>query len=460
MENDDRLALLAERLPQLVWFTRPDGYHEYFNQRWYNLTGMTSDQCRGEGWKTAVHPDDLGLVRSRWRQALEAEELYEAEYRLRRADGTYCWMLSRALADRDTQGNIIRWFGTSTNIDAQKHAEAALSHLEEQHRLALEAANLGTWSLDIESHVATFDATTRTLMSIPSTRPESMSLDEVMEFVHPSDREVMRKHIATATGPQSDGHYEIEYRVIRADGGIRWIRSSGKVFFPRGDNIRHTALLSSVVRDSTEQHAFEETQQLLTRELHHRVKNLFAIANGMVSMTARAAKDPKEMALALRGRLGALSRAHELVQPPSAPGQRGEAEVALGQLIDAVLAPYKETEGKRVTVEGPDIRVGSSTTTSLALVLHELATNAAKYGCLSNAEGHLTIRWALQDGNVKLDWIETSGPSIEAPPHFEGFGSQLTQRSIAGQLGGTLEREWRREGLCVHMHLPLARLAG
>jgi len=165
------------------------------------------------------------------------------------------------------------------------------------------------------------------------------------------------------------------------------------------------------------------------------------------------------MANALRGRLSALSRAHELVQPV-AGGETGQGpDVELGRLIEAVLEPYRQSGQNRIAIEGPRVLVGSNTTTSLALVLHELATNAAKYGCLSCAEGDLAIHWTLQGDDVDLLWTESGGPTIESPPTFEGFGTQLSQRSITGQLGGTLDREWRPEGLRVHMILPVSRLS-
>jgi two-component sensor histidine kinase len=215
-----------------------------------------------------------------------------------------------------------------------------------------------------------------------------------------------------------------------------------------------------VISDVTERQALEEAQTLLTRELTHRVKNLFAIANGMVSMTARTAKDPKDMANSLRGRLSALSRAHELVQPVSAADLGTGTDVELARLIEAVLEPYRQTGQNRIIIEGPSVLVGSNTTTSLALVLHELATNAAKYGCLSSPEGELAIRWTVRDDMADLLWTEGGGPTINSAPGFEGFGTQLSQRSITGQLGGTLDREWRPEGLRVHMTLPLSRLTG
>src|SRR5690606_28699835 len=150
--------------------------------------------------------------------------------------------------------------------------------------------------------------------------------------------------------------YEAEYRALLGDGSTRWVRAHGRAEFAGEPGKMRATRMSGIVSDITEYWIAQEAQQLLTRELTHRVKNLFAIANGMVSMTARTAKDPKEMANALRGRLSALSRAHELVQPISAAGRLG-AHTQLDQLIEAVLSPYRQSDN-RISVAGPSIEVG------------------------------------------------------------------------------------------------------
>jgi len=458
--TENQFAVLAESLPQLVWSARADGAHDYFNRRWHEFTGLTSEQSEGSGWQNAVHPKDLPEVQAQWRRSLETGEPYEWEYRIRNASGRYEWVLSRAVPIQDLSGDTIRWFGTSTNIDAQKKAEEAVRNLETRYRLALEAANLGTWQINLEQNQVLWDEGSCVLYQIPHDGPYSMSLDQAFAMVHPDDREAMKARIAKACDPQSDGYYESEHRAILPGGQIRWFRSVGQATFAVDGDRPQPAVLSGVVSDITERHTFEEAQQLLTRELNHRVKNLFAIANGMVSMTARTAKDPKEMATALRGRLSALSRAHELVQPAAAMKSGSASNVQLAQLCEVVLEPYRQTDAIRIDIEGPSVRVGSNTTTSLALVLHELATNAAKYGCLSKPEGRLAIRWTVHDELVDLQWAESGGPPVERTPDFEGFGTQLSQRSIAGQLGGTWNQEWLREGLRVHITLPLNRLTG
>jgi PAS domain S-box-containing protein len=459
-ETENQFAVLAEFLPQLVWSVRPEGYHDYFNRRWHEFTGLTPEQSVGAGWHQAVHPDDLPGVQARWEQSLEAGLPYECEYRIRNAAGGYEWVLSRAAPFRDASGEVTRWFGTSTNIDAQRKAEEALRLLEKQYRLALEATGLGTWTIDLTKDRISWDEGTCALYDIPHNGLYSLSLDEASEMIHPDDRESVKHSIAAASDPRSNGRYESQYRATLPDGKLRWFRSHGQALFVQEGSASRAVSISGVISDVTEGRASEEAQQLLTRELNHRVKNLFAIANGMVSMTARTARDPKEMATALRGRLSALSRAHELVQPVTGSSQIAGQEVGLAQLIEAVLEPYKQNGHSRILVEGPSVSVGSNTTTSLALVLHELATNAAKYGCLSKPGGQLIIRWELQNDSADLLWVESGGPAIGDPPSFEGFGTQLSQRSITGQLGGVLEREWRSEGLQVHMTLPLDRLAG
>ena len=142
------------------------------------------------------------------------------------------------------------------------------------------------------------------------------------------------------------------------------------------------------------------------------------------------------MANALRGRLSALSRAHELVQPACANAPGTGADVELARLIEAVLDPYRQAGENAIIIEGPGVAVGSNATTSLALVLHELATNAAKYGCLSCPRARLRSAGRCRTGMSTCFGSKSGGPLIESPPTFEGFGTQLTQRSITGQLGG------------------------
>jgi two-component sensor histidine kinase len=286
----------------------------------------------------------------------------------------------------------------------------------------------------------------------------SVAYEKSFVRVHPDDQPSLKARLAAALSPDTDDGFEAEYRIVLPGGAIRWIRSSGRVFRegPRG----HAVRLSGVCADVTERRAVRDAHELLTNELNHRVKNLFAIASSLVAMTARTASDPKEMAVALRGRLGALSRAHELVRP-AIPLDRAlsVSQAGLAELLDVLLAPYREDGGARIILDGPDVRLGHGAMTGLALVLHEFTTNAAKYGSLSTEHGELAVTWVVEDGTVRVTWAETGGPRIDAQPTFAGFGSLLSERTVAGQLGGVLVRHWRAEGLVAHMDMPAERLS-
>jgi len=216
----------------------------------------------------------------------------------------------------------------------------------------------------------------------------------------------------------------------------------------------------ATLRDVTERRQAEDARQMLLRELNHRVKNLFAIASGMVSMTARSARTVETMSADLHGRLSALAKAHELIHPAIGGDARDADSGEIGALVKQVAEPhlYSDT-GARILIEGPDLPLGFTGTTSLALILHELATNAAKYGALATPDGALTIAWRVVDGRLELDWDEhVPAGGVEAP-RGTGFGSKLARASASGQLGGSIEHEWRPNGVAIRLKLPLDRLA-
>jgi two-component system CheB/CheR fusion protein len=207
----------------------------------------------------------------------------------------------------------------------------------------------------------------------------------------------------------------------------------------------------------------EEQQDLLLREMDHRVKNLFAIVSGMVSLSARSATTPQGLANAVQGRLGALASAHQLIRPGRLGPETLKRETTLDELIRKVLSPYADTaashDSLHAEITGPDIRVGAEAATSIALIVHELATNAAKYGALSRPDGVVRISWVARENRLALTWAEVGGPALKGPPEREGFGSLLARKSISGQLAGELTFHWNPDGLVVHVEADLERLA-
>ena len=218
---------------------------------------------------------------------------------------------------------------------------------------------------------------------------------------------------------------------------------------------------SKIARDITERKRWQEQQRLLLREMSHRVKNLFAVASGLVTLSSRSARTPQDMADAVRAGLAALTRAHELTRPGLIGESQAEAQATtLHALIRSIFAPYMNgaTGHHNLLLSGPDVPVGGGAVTNLALLLHELATNAAKYGALSAADGVVQIDGVLQDARLSITWTERGGPRIEAEPGSEGFGGMLARQLVATHFGGELARDWQRDGLQVRLAIPMDRL--
>lgn len=219
--------------------------------------------------------------------------------------------------------------------------------------------------------------------------------------------------------------------------------------------------LGAIFLDITDRSRHSDQQELLLREMDHRVKNLFAIASGIVSLSARAAETPQDMAAAVQGRLSALAAAHHLVRP-QAGARTPRAATNLAAIVETVLRPFAATgaagSDARATVAGPEVAIGGDAVTSIAMILHELATNAAKYGALSKAGGRVDIAWRIRGKRVELSWTERGGPPVAGPPERDGFGSLLARRSIAGQLDGTMRHDWDKDGLTVHLSVARERL--
>jgi two-component sensor histidine kinase len=209
--------------------------------------------------------------------------------------------------------------------------------------------------------------------------------------------------------------------------------------------------------DVTQRKQAEEANELLAGEMSHRVKNLLTIATALTQMTSRSAATKEDMAHELTERLMALGRAQDLVRP--APGKKTEAAL-LGDLISVLLAPYDEKDASvRIRVSVPKMNVGERSSTTLALVFHELATNSAKYGSLSVASGTLDVSCNAHDDEVVIVWTERGGPAVSAPANPDGFGSRLVRHSMAAQLGGGIAFDWSEEGVVATLRASRDSLA-
>lgn len=318
-EQEAKFRVLADAMPQMVWSTLPDGFHDYYNARWYEFTGVPPGSTDGEAWNGMFHPEDQDRAWSVWRHSLRTGDPYEIEYRLRNAHGEYRWTLGRALPIRDADGAITRWFGTCTDIHDHKMIEAQ--------------------------------------------------------------------------------------------------------------------------------------REVVAQELSHRIKNIFSVISGLISFSTRHHPEAKGVADDLQRRIIALGRAHDFVRPHSEASRPTGAQNSLAGMLRELLSAYVE----RVSIEGEDVTIDDRSATPLALVFHELATNAAKYGALSVAHGRVHI-WCRSDKQfVNLEWLESGGPPVIVPP-ADGFGTKLMELSAVRQMGGEISRDWASEGLRMSLRIPCSSL--
>lgn len=448
--DDREFRLVAEHLPMLCWIARADGFIVWYNRRWHDYCGTTPDEMRGWGWEAVHDPNRLALVKERWADSIESGEPFEMVFPLRGADGQLRPFLTRIVPLRGPDGSIARWYGVNMEISAQLRAEAALSDTKARYDVLTEAMPQMVWSTLPDGHHDYYNEQWYRFTGVPygSTDGEGWN-----GMFHPDDqdRAWARWQHSLSTGEP----YEIEYRLRHHSGAYRWTLGRAlPVRDSKGTIIRWIGTCTDI--HDAKQAA--QQNEILSRELAHRIKNIFAVITGLIGLSARHEPAASDFASRLTNRILALSRAHEFARPHSDLSRPEFVTTSLAAMLADLMQPYQITDQQRVRISGGDLPVDDQAATPIALVFHELATNAAKYGALSTEEGSVTIDLATVGDLLEIRWREHGGPAIQGPPVRSGFGSRLSELSIRQQLGGTIERQWNRDGLEVVLTLNPSHL--
>ena len=366
------------------------------------------------------------------------------------------WTDAEREALEDVAAGVEAEIALRTELARAQEAEAEAAAAEERFRLALRAGQVGTVDFDPVRQTSRWDDEVYRIWGLARDVPDVFA--KAAASIHEDDKAAWEADLASALDPGGPGMHDVEMRIRRYDTGeIRWIHAVGHVTFAGGRAVR----LVGTVRDVTERHEAEARERLLTRELNHRVKNLFAVISAMIAMTSRTASSPKEMGAGLRARLQALSRAHALIQPAVTGEALTATEVTLQTLASAILEPHVRA-ADAVALTGPPVALNPNAAASLALVLHEMATNAAKYGSLSVPDGRLALEWRVdgigEEARLHLVWTEAGGPPVASAPDRKGFGSTLIDLTVRQQMGGKLDTAWEEAGVRHGLSLPLRSL--
>ena len=255
-ESEARFRLIADAMPQMVWSALPDGYHDYYNRQHYEFAGMPFDATIGDNWGSILHPDDLPRTRQAWEHSLATGEPYEIEYRLRHRSGEYHWMLARALPIRNQTGGIERWIGTCTDIHGQKVLRAQLQDAQLRLEGTLSAAEIGTWTWNIQADRVYADCNFAKLFEISKEDANGGPLKAYLAAVHPDDLDAVQANIAESLAARKP--YQYQFRLRLRDGGIRHIHARGKIDV---DASGQPAWMPGVVIDITQQKLAEEARQ-------------------------------------------------------------------------------------------------------------------------------------------------------------------------------------------------------
>lgn len=457
-------AVRATRMPMLITDpSQPDNPIVFVNAAFSRLTGYGHDEILGRNCRFLQGPETDAADVDRVRSAIERRVPIEIELLNYKKNGETFWnrLLVSPVFDRD--GTLTYFFASQFDVTLEREKLARiradrdalereverrtfdLVRSEERLRFILKAGRLGSWTLDLaDLRLVTSDICKTNFGREPD---EPFTFEDLVAAILPEDRD--RMQAAMAASVETRGDYDIEYRVRLPGGDVRWLQARGQTFH---DADGRPLSMAGVTIDATERKRAEEHRALLADELRHRVKNSMATMQSIAHQTLGNAASLEDARATLDARLQSLSKAHDVLTRESWVG------APLAEVADETLRAFRGGVGQRFLVSGPEVWLPPRLTLAFTMALHELATNAAKYGALSNDAGRVLLNWKVVGGahppRFSLLWEEVGGPPVPKPTR-RGFGTRLIERALALETGGTAEIAFRRRGVVFTLEAPL-----
>jgi PAS domain S-box-containing protein len=446
---------LLQALPVAIYMTDAAGHITFYNEAAAELWGNRPEIGKSEfcgSWKL-YWPDGRPLPHAECPMAVSLREkrpIRGVEAVAERPDGTRVPFVPYPTPLFDAEGKLIGAVNMLMDISERQSNERAARHLA----AIVESSEDAILAKDLNGIITSWNQGAQRLFGYTAEeiigKPVTVLIPAERQDEEPAILARLRR------GERID-HYETIRQ--RKDGSR--IDISLSVSPIRGANGEILGA-SKIARDITERRRSQEQQRLLLREMDHRIKNLFALATSVVTLSARGATSPEGLASAVRERLGALARAHALTLPHGEDHGHGAEKTTLHALLRTIVLPYESgtrEDGSRISIEGCDAEISGAAVTSFALLLHEFATNAAKYGAFSTPGGRIAIACSEEAGQFVLTWSESGGPSVEPQSGDNGgFGSLLTRVTVKGQFNGEITRDWQQDGLVIRLAIPRERL--
>lgn len=418
--------------------TLPDCPLIYVNHAFEALTGFRAEEVLGRNCRfmqgPLTDPDDV----ERLRTAIARREPIELDLLNHRRDGTPFWNRLMVAPVFAKDGSLRYFVASQIDVTVERHRvlklerdrealaaevaqrDADLAAHNARLRMALKAGGLGTWTLDLATMTLGSSSGCRRIFGRSDS--DSFTYDDLSAAIHPDDLPAQQEAVRRTI--EHGEPYRIEYRILTPAGEQRWVAIEGELQY-RADG--SPLAMTGFSTDISQRKFAEEHRAILARELTHRVKNTLATVNAVVSQTLRDAASLEDAAVAVSGRIGSLAAAQELLIQDEVEG------AAIGDIVARALLPFRDRDGERIRFDGPSVRVSPEITLALAMALHELATNAIKYGALSVPAGRVAIEWSIrrEGGERRLFfcWGEHDGPMV-TPPTRTGFGTRMIERIL------------------------------
>jgi PAS domain S-box-containing protein len=366
------------------------------------------------------------------------------EFRIVMQNGAVRWLQDQSQVETNAAGMPVRAVGIVRDITEGKLAEQALRASKDRLQLALNAAQLGWWQYDPLSGVILGDARLKEIFDFTA---DETPIEEFVKRVHPDDVERVLADREAALDPADPKPYAHKYQVQRRDGEVRWVEAHGLAYFEGGGRERRAVSFIGTVQDITERKQHEEREHLLMREVNHRAKNMLSVVDAIAHQTAT--RNPEDFVERFSDRIQALSANQDLLVRNEWKG------VDVEDLVRAQLAHFADVVGARIAMQGPKLRLNPASAQAIGLALHELGTNAGKYGALSTDTGRVDIGWGTDGDTLTMSWTERDGPQVSAPKR-RGFGTIVMEAMAERSIGGKVNLDYAPSGVTWRLTCPAA----
>ncbi|MCP3919429.1 MAG: PAS domain S-box protein [bacterium] len=441
-QSRERYRRIVEDLPDMVCRFRPEAEITFVNEAYARYFGSDADDLVGSSFLSVVPEDERNRVMGHFASLTTEKPSAIVEHRVKMPDGEQRWQRWHDRALIDSTGGIIEVQSIGRDVTEEHLAETALREARQHLDHILPRSHTILYSRDPKGDNSTMYVSPNVELLLGYSVEEILT-DPNFWTTHadPEDAELIWQCNQTAL---SSGRAIGEYRIRHKDGHYVWLRDE-LIFDSDADGPRFEMVGTMI--DITASKLAAEHERLMANELNHRVKNTLASIVSLLEQTAITATSTADLVRSFGGRVAAMARVHEALA-----GQ-GWQHVDIFQIVHSTLEPYSSTGGDRITLHGKPLLMPARTASPLGLVLHELSTNAAKYGVLSTLSGSILIQWSIdEDGEFLLSWRETGGPAV-VPPAANGFGLRLIRGLIEHELGGQVDLEFQPGGLSCTIQL-------